>query len=101
MLARTLGRLAGRAVALDALRRIRATPPLGERNAAARAAEMNGAIAVRSRRESLLMDRRILLVDDVMTSGATAHECAGVLIAAGAKAVDVLVAARVPDPRLG
>ena len=43
---------------------------------------------------------RVLLVDDVMTSGATAAACVGVLLMAGALAVDVLVAARVPDPRL-
>jgi predicted amidophosphoribosyltransferase len=40
-----------------------------------------------------------LLVDDVMTSGATARACTDVLLDAGAAAVDVLVAARVPDPR--
>ena len=41
------------------------------------------------------------MVDDVMTSGATANVCAAVLLGAGAAAVDVLAAARVPDPRLG
>jgi predicted amidophosphoribosyltransferase len=42
----------------------------------------------------------VLLVDDVMTSGATADACARALLEAGAAAVDVLAAARVPDPRL-
>ena len=37
---------------------------------------------------------RVLLVDDVATSGATARECAGTLIAAGARAVDVWCLAR-------
>jgi predicted amidophosphoribosyltransferase len=44
--------------------------------------------------------KQVLLIDDVMTSGATANACADVLLAAGATSVDVLVAARVPDPRL-
>jgi predicted amidophosphoribosyltransferase len=42
----------------------------------------------------------VLLIDDVMTSGATGNACARALLAAGATSVDVLVAARVPDPRL-
>jgi predicted amidophosphoribosyltransferase len=42
----------------------------------------------------------VLLIDDVMTSGSTANVCAEALRAAGATAVDVLVAARAPDPRL-
>jgi predicted amidophosphoribosyltransferase len=42
----------------------------------------------------------VLLVDDVLTSGATANACAEALLAAGVASVDVLAAARVPDPRL-
>jgi len=42
----------------------------------------------------------VLLVDDVMTTGATATEIATVLLAAGAARVDVWVVARTPPPDL-
>jgi ComF family protein len=100
LLARALGRLAGRAVLADALRRTRPTRPLGELGAAARAETVAGAFAVNPARRPRLEGRRVLLVDDVMTSGATCGACCGVLLDAGAAGVDVLVAARVPDPRL-
>ncbi|HUZ65900.1 MAG TPA: double zinc ribbon domain-containing protein [Acetobacteraceae bacterium] len=101
LLALALGRLARRTAVPDALLRLRATAPLGEKSAAERAAEVAAAFAVRPRRAGRIAGRRVLLVDDVLTSGATANACARTLRAAGAIAVDVLVAARVPDPRLG
>ena len=100
LLARALGRLSGRPVVPDALRRLRATVPLGELGAAARAETVQGAFALRPGRAGRIEGRRVLLVDDVMTSGATCAACSRALLAAGAAGVDVLVAARVPDPRL-
>ena len=79
---------------------MRATESLGEKSATERAAEVAGAFVVRPSRACRIVDRRVLLIDDVMTSGATANACANALLAAGATSVDVLVAARVPDPRL-
>ncbi|GAC1482540.1 MAG: hypothetical protein NVS2B11_08030 [Acetobacteraceae bacterium] len=62
---------------------------------AARAKELEGAIQVRPGRVAALADARVLLIDDVLTSGATARACAGALLRAGAARVDVLAAARV------
>ena len=101
LLAMAVGRLAGVTAALDLLVRHRATVSLGDKTAAERAEAVRDAFAVRSGREALLAGRSVVLIDDVMTSGATANACAAVLLAGGARRVDVLVAARVPDPRLG
>ena len=100
LLARAVARIAGRPALLDGLVRQRATASLGAKSAAERAAEVADAFTVRPRRADRVRSRRMLLIDDVMTSGATANACAAALLAAGAAAVDVLVAARVPDPRL-
>lgn len=97
MLAAQLSRLAGRPHVPDLLRRVRATPSLGQLSAAEREAVLAGAIVVR--RPGRAAGRRVLLVDDVMTSGATADACARALLEAGAAAVDVLAAARVPPGR--
>lgn len=84
----------------DLLRRIRPTPPLEHRGAAERARVLDGAFVVAPGKVTRLRGRRVLLVDDVMTSGATAEACTRALLDAGAAGVDVLAAARVPDPRL-
>ncbi|MGH7838163.1 MAG: ComF family protein, partial [Candidatus Binataceae bacterium] len=59
----------------------------------ARLRNVHGAFAVR--RPARIANRRVLLVDDVMTTGATVDECARTLLAAGARRVDVLALARV------
>ena len=100
LLARAVARIAGLPCVPDALLRVRATEPLGDKSAAERAEEVADAFAVRPSRIANLAGKRVVLADDVMTSGATANACARALLAAGASAVDVLVAARVPDPRL-
>jgi ComF family protein len=99
LLARALAEGASLPASLDALRRVRRTPPLGPLSATERARTLQGALAIRGSRLTRLQGRRVLLIDDVMTSGATANACAEMLKLAGCVAVDVLVAARVPDPR--
>jgi ComF family protein len=98
LIAQALGRRYGVPVLPDLLARPRATRRLGHLGAAARAATLAGAITVRPHRAARVAGRRVLLIDDVMTSGATARACAEALLAAGAAAVDVLVAARVAHP---
>lgn len=94
LLACAVGRIAGRPVLVDALRRLRATTTLVEKGPAAREAELAGAIAAEPRHLSRIAGAHVVLIDDVLTTGATARGCAAALQGAGAASVDLLVAAR-------
>ncbi|MGH7120064.1 MAG: ComF family protein [Acetobacteraceae bacterium] len=100
LLARAVAHRASLPFLPDALVRIRVTVPLGELSAAARALEVSNAFAVRASREREVRGKRVVLIDDVLTSGATVNACTQTLRQAGAAAIDVLAAARVADPRL-
>jgi ComF family protein len=91
-LAHAIHAAGGPPVGVDWLIRRRRTPSQGKRNAAARARNVQGAFAVKSGRA--VAGKRIVLVDDVFTTGATVGECAKVLRRAGARRVDVLTLAR-------
>lgn len=65
---------------------------------AQRAAHVRGAFAVEPRRRRELQGREIALIDDVMTTGATAAEVSRVLLQAGAARVQLWVLARTPRP---
>ena len=95
LLAQALGRLSGLAVHPDLLVRLRATPSQGGLNAHGRKRNVRGVFAVRARARAHVQGRRILLVDDVLTTGATAEAAARALLDAGAGAVDVLTLTRV------
>ena len=89
-LARCVGASWGVPVSVEGLSRTRNTPQQVGLSRAERSRNMRGAFAWSGGR---LGGRRVLLVDDVYTSGATANECAGVLKRAGAGAVAVLTLA--------
>lgn len=95
LLARELARLSGGVLVPSALRRRRATRRTRGLGRAQRLREMTGAFEVAPGDRPRLAGARVVLVDDVMTSGATARACAAVLRRAGAAQVDVLVFARV------
>ena len=93
-LARALGRRSGKAVAVQALVRARATESQGAMvSARARRRNVLGAFKVPD--TTSVRGRNVLVVDDVLTTGATAEACARALKQAGAVKVHILVLARV------
>ncbi len=94
-LARHLAMLSGTSYAPDLIRRKRRTQSQAGLRAKARAKNVRGAFAVSKKAARRIAGKRVLLIDDVMTTGATLNACAGVLFWAGASGVDVLTLARV------
>ncbi|NQU72369.1 MAG: ComF family protein, partial [Rhodospirillales bacterium] len=82
----------------DLLVRTRATPTQGRLNRAERERNVRGAFALRPDAVTSLQGRRVVLVDDVLTTGATVNACARTLLRGGAAAVDILTLARVVRP---
>jgi ComF family protein len=85
----------GHPVLTGVLRRVRATPQQVGLSRSARAVNVQGAFAVTQDGKTAIYGKRLLLIDDVLTSGATIDACARTLLRAGARSVDVLVFARV------
>jgi ComF family protein len=95
LLAAGVARASGLPHVPDLLIRHRHTPPQGRMSRTARERNLAGAVAIGAQWAERLREQRVLLVDDVMTTGVTADLSARVLRRAGARAVDVLVLARV------
>lgn len=93
LLARETGRAAGVVAVPDLLVRRRRTRSQGGLDRQGRHRNVAGAFALR--RPGAVEGKRVVLVDDVLTTGATLGECARVLLRAGARRVDVLTLARV------
>jgi len=96
-LAEAISRESGIAVTQAPLRGAKATAHTLGLSRAERAANMQGAFRIAPSAKPEVAGRKLIVVDDVLTSGATADACARALLRAGAAQVDVLVFARVVD----
>jgi len=98
MLAAAIASESGLPIAAGALKRVKATAQQVGLSRSERAGNVQGAFKVPEEGKAAVLGRRLVLVDDVLTSGATVDVCARALNRAGAANVDVLVFARVADP---
>ena len=97
LLAKAISYASGVPIAETALKRVKATVQQVGLSKTERAQNVQGAFRVPPESKDAVKGRRLILVDDVLTSGATSDACARALLRAGAANVDVLVFARVVD----
>jgi ComF family protein len=100
LLAGEVARLTGGTLLVDGLARRKPTPVLGGLTRKARAKAIKGAIAVPPGRKPRVKGAKVLLVDDVLTSGATSDACVAALKRAGAEKVVIACFARVLNEAL-
>jgi ComF family protein len=100
LLALAVGAVVERPVETGLLRRKRRTPSLGHLSAPQRRRTVAGAFGVPVKERNRLKGRAVVLVDDVLTTGATAGACSRALRRAGAKSVDLLTLARIVRPAI-
>lgn len=96
-IARPLATITGVAYLPDVLVRRRATESQAGKSGSGRRRNVAAAFEVPASRAGQVAGRRLLLIDDVLTTGATAESCARALKSAGAARVDVAVVARVKE----
>jgi ComF family protein len=95
LLAEVIAEASKRTVAHAAIKRVKATPQQVGLDKSARAENVQGAFRVPAEGKAEVVGRKLVLVDDVLTSGATVDACARTLLRGGAATVDVVVFARV------
>jgi ComF family protein len=98
LLAHALAKLSGHDVDCYVLRRVKRTASQVGLTAAQRRRNVAGAFKVAASRAPRVKNKRVVVIDDVVTTGATADACARALKRAGAARVDVLALARAADP---
>ena len=94
LLAREIAKAGRGELLVDALIRKKRTPSLGGLGSEERARALAGAIVIRESAKASIKDRAIILVDDVLTSGATSNACVDALLGAGAISVRIACFAR-------
>ncbi len=97
LLAAAVAKASGVPIAGRALKRVKFTPQQVGLSRVQRATNIQGAFRVPADGKAEVVGRRLVLIDDVLTSGATVEGCAKALLRAGARNVDVLVFARVAE----
>jgi ComF family protein len=95
LLAEAIAKVSQVPLVLGALKRVKATPQQVGLSQSARALNVQGAFRVSPSGKAAVAGRRLILVDDVITTGATIDACARALLRAGAAEVNVLTFARV------
>lgn len=101
LLARNLAKATGKTLIVDGLVRRKRTQSLGGMNRKARERTLSGTIAINPARADGISGAKVILVDDVLTSGATSDACVRALKTVGAEKVIIACFARVLDKALG
>ncbi|NMW31368.1 ComF family protein [Altererythrobacter sp. RZ02] len=97
LLAQHIASATGKTLLVDGLKRTKRTLPLGGLGRKGRERMLTGAISVSAAKNDVMKDAQVILVDDVLTSGATSEACVNALKKAGASTVIIGCFSRVLD----